>query len=68
MSHCAASWDPISMSGNPTKSQAVNYLILGVKRHAVRGQGVMSCVQWPFEWEEFVSLFVFVVLCLQQVH
>ncbi len=46
------------MSGNPTKSQSVNYLILGVKRFEVRGQGVTSCVQRPFEWEEFVSLFV----------
>ena len=54
----AASWDPINSSGNPTKSQAVNDLILGVKRYEVRGQGVNSHARRPVEWEEFVSLLV----------
>ncbi len=54
----ASSWDPITGIGNPTKSQTVNDVILGVKRYEVQGQGVNSHVQWPVEWEEFVLLLV----------
>ncbi len=54
----ASSWDPITGIGNPTKSQTVNDVILGVKRYEVRGQGVNSRARRPVEWEEFVLLLV----------
>ena len=49
-------WDPISMTGNPTRSEEVNSIIKRVKKFEVRQQGVQSSATRPIEYQELMSL------------
>jgi hypothetical protein len=49
-------WDPISLIGNPTKSQEVNELINRIKKFECRCEGVPSQSRSPIEFDEFKNV------------
>lgn len=50
-----ASWNPMTNSGNPTRSQPIIDLIKAVKKKEVRKQGKATSAVRPLEAEEFAS-------------
>jgi hypothetical protein len=49
-------WDDFAHRGNPTKSTAVNKVIVGIKKHEVRGTGVPTSARRAVEWEEYIDV------------
>ena len=47
-------WDPVTLVGNPTKSQEVNDFIRFVKKLEVRKEGAPSQVVRPLAFSEFL--------------
>ncbi|KAE9338649.1 hypothetical protein PF008_g11966 [Phytophthora fragariae] len=55
-----STWDPVTVRGNPTRSDAVNKLIKKVKKFEVRREGSKSKARRALEIEEFMSLLLLV--------
>ncbi|KAE9206894.1 hypothetical protein PF005_g12839 [Phytophthora fragariae] len=55
-----STWDPVTVRGNPTRSDAVNKLIKKVKKFEVRREGSKSKARRASEIEEFMSLLLLV--------
>ena len=49
-------WDDVAHRGNPTKSTAVNKVIVEVKKHEVRGTGVPTSARRAVEWQEYIDV------------
>ncbi len=49
-------WDDISQQGNPTKLTAVNKVIEMLKKHDVRGTGVITSAHRAIDSEEYISV------------
>jgi hypothetical protein len=49
-------WDDIAQRGNPTRSAAVNKVIVEVKKHEVRGTGVPTSARRAVEWQEYIDV------------
>jgi hypothetical protein len=49
-------WDDLAHRGNPTKSSAVNKVIVDIKKHEVRGTGVPTNARRAVEWQEYIDV------------
>ena len=49
-------WDDLAERGNPTRSTAVNKVILAIKKHEVRGTGVPTSARRAVEWQEYIDV------------
>ena len=49
-------WDDVAHRGNPTKSTAVNKVIVEIKKHEVRGTGVPTSARRAVEWQEYIDV------------